>query len=36
MTAWIVLNRLTECLEFPGADRMLRSLADGLAGSCGP
>ena len=36
MTAWIVPNRVTECLEFPGAGRMLRSLADCLAGSCGP
>lgn len=32
MTAWIVPNRVTECLEFPEADRMLRSLADCLAG----
>lgn len=30
MTAWIVPNRVTGCLEFPEADRLLRSLADCL------
>jgi beta-phosphoglucomutase-like phosphatase (HAD superfamily) len=35
MSVWVVPNRVTECLDFPLADRRLGSLAEWECGSLG-